>query len=63
MTEIKKILNAITNINSNAIYSIREVTDVTLDGVEIEWHEGTTPISKADIKTEMERLQNIEDNK
>ena len=56
MTEIKKILNAITNINPNAIYSIREVTDVTLDGVEIEWHEGTTPISKEDIKKEMDKL-------
>jgi hypothetical protein len=29
---------------------------------EINWLEGTTPISKADIKAEMERLQTIEDN-
>ena len=56
MTEIQKISKAITNINSSAIFSIREVTDVTLDGVEIEWHEGTTSISKADIKTEMDKL-------
>ena len=56
MNEFQKILKAITNINSSAIFSVREVTDVTLDGVEIEWHEGTTPISKEDIKTEMDKL-------
>ena len=56
MNEFQKISKAITNINSSAIFSVREVTDVTLDGVEIEWHEGTTPISKEDIKKEMYQL-------
>ena len=56
MNEMEKLLQAIKNINANAIYSIREVTDVTLDGVEIEWLEGTTPISKTDLKTEMDKL-------
>ena len=56
MNSIEKMIKAITNINPNAIYSIREVTDVTLEGVEIEWLEGTTPISKEDIQAEMDKL-------
>ena len=56
MNEFEKISKAITNINPNAIFSVREVTDITLDGVAIEWFEETTPISKEDIKTEMDKL-------
>tara|TARA_R100000234_G_C4934208_1_gene149888 strand:- start:3 stop:173 length:171 start_codon:yes stop_codon:yes gene_type:complete len=56
MNEMQKLSQAIKNINSDAIYTVREVTDVTLDGVEIEWLDGTTPISKDDIKEEMDKL-------
>ena len=56
MNEMEKLLQAIKNINPDAIYSIREITDVTLDGVEINWLEGTAPISKDNLKEEMDKL-------
>ena len=56
MNSIEKMIKAIQTINPNAIFLIREVTDVTLDGVVIEWLEGTTPISKEDIKEEMDKI-------
>ena len=56
MNEMEKLLQAIKNIDANAVFVIREKTDVTLDGVEIEWIDGTTPISKNDIKEEMDKL-------
>ena len=45
-----KILETITKINPNAVVTVRG------DDIEtcvIEWHDGTTPISKADIKAQM----------
>ena len=55
------ILQAIKSLNSDAKVFVSDVLDI--DNATIEWHEGTTEISKADIKAEMERLQTIEDNK
>ena len=55
------IIQAIKSLNSNAKVFVSDVLDI--DNAKIEWHEGTTEISKADIKAEMERLQAIEDSK
>mgnify|MGYP003122144492 FL=1 len=55
------ILQAIKSLNADAKVFVSDVLDI--DNATIEWHDGTTEISKADIKAEMERLQNIEDNK
>ena len=41
------IIDAILKINPNAVVTVRG-TDI--DTCELEWHEGTTPISKADIE-------------
>jgi len=49
-----KVTEAIKTINPNAQYTI---TGSDLDTCEIEWSEGTTPISKADIETKMNELQ------
>ena len=54
------IIEAILSLNSNAKC---EVTGADIDDCQIGWLEGTTPISKADIKTEQLRLQAIEDAK
>ena len=48
------IIDAILKINSSAKVVVR---GSDLDTCEIEWFEGTSEISKADIKTEMDRLQ------
>lgn len=48
-----KIIEAILNINPSAIVVVR---GSDLNTCEIEWLEGTTPISKEDIKTEMDKL-------
>ena len=53
------IIEAILKINSNAKVVVRG-TDI--DTCEIEWLEGTTPISKADIKAKMTELQTEYDN-
>ena len=50
MDNIQKILKAIRKINSNAKMTI--IGD-DLDTCEITWLENTTPISKADIKTQI----------
>ena len=42
------IQKAILKINPNAVVTVRG-TDI--DTCELEWQDGTTPISKADIKT------------
>ena len=55
------IIQAIKSLNSNAKVFVSDVLDI--DNANIEWHDGTTEISKADIKAEMERLQAIEDAK
>ena len=49
-----KILKAILKINPNAKVGIR---GNDIDTCEIEWHNGTTPISKADIEAKMVEVQ------
>ena len=51
------IIEAILKINSNAKVVI---TDNDIN--QIEWLDGTTPISKADIETKMAELQTAYDN-
>ena len=48
------IIEAILKINSNAEVTVRG-TDI--DTCELEWHNGTTPIPKADIEAKMVELQ------
>jgi hypothetical protein len=48
------IIKAILEINPNAVVTIR---GNDINTCEIEWHEGTTPISKADIEAKMNELQ------
>lgn len=48
------ILKAILKINPNAIVTVRG-TDI--DTCEIEWLEGTTPISKADIQAQFTAVE------
>ena len=55
--------DAILSLNSTAIFNVKAPTGTDINNAEIDWLESTTPISKADIKTEMERLQAIEDAK
>ena len=47
-----KIIDAILNINPNA-----KVTIQGNDFDQITWHDGTTPISKADIEAKMVEVQ------
>ena len=54
-----KIINAILKINPNADVSI--IGD-NINTCEITWHNGTTPISKADIEAKMVELQTEYDN-
>jgi hypothetical protein len=57
MTDIKNrksVIKAILVLNSNAKVAVRG--DDNLDTCEIEWLEGTTPISKEDIKVEWDKL-------
>jgi len=48
------IIKAILKINPNAIVT---VTGSDINTCEIEWHNGTTPISKADIEAKMVEVQ------
>ena len=48
------IIEAILSLNANAKC---EVIGADIDDCQINWLEGTAEISKADIKTEMDRLQ------
>ena len=48
------IIEAILKINPNAEVTVRG-TDINT--CEIEWHNGTTPISKADIEAKMVEVQ------
>jgi len=50
------ITDAILKINPNAEVN---VSGTDIDNCEIEWLNGTTPISKADIKTKMEEIAYI----
>ena len=57
---IKKIIHiddAILSLNSNAVFNLKAPHGADIDNAEIDWLEDTSPISKADIKAEMERLQ------
>jgi len=53
-----KIINAILNINPNAEVVVRGNDIKTC---EIEWHNGTTPIPKADIEAKMAELPTEEE--
>ena len=53
------ILDTILKINPDAKAS---VWGNDINTCEIEWHEETTPISKADIEAKMEELQTAYDN-
>jgi hypothetical protein len=55
------VTDAVMSLNSNAKVSIIDIRDI--DNAQFDWLEGTTPIAREDIKTEMERLQAIEDAK
>jgi hypothetical protein len=48
------IIEAILKINPNAEVVVR---GSNIDTCEIEWHNGTTPISKADIEAKMVEVQ------
>jgi hypothetical protein len=48
------IIEAIKKINPNAVVS---VNGLDINTCEIEWLEGTTPISKADIEAKMVEVQ------
>jgi predicted ATP-dependent endonuclease of OLD family len=48
------IIKAILKINSNAKFAVKG-TDI--DTCEIEWHNGTTPISKADIEAQFTAVE------
>ena len=54
MYEIDKINNSILQINPSATFAIR---GNDINTCEIEWHNGTTPISKADIEAKIIELQ------
>ena len=58
MADIRDINKAIYAINSSAVFHIgAENSADVLDSCTIEWLEGTTPISKADIQTKINELQ------
>jgi len=59
ITLLDKVLEAIHKINPNAGVTM---SGNTIDELEIEWLDGTTPISKADIETKMAELQTVYDN-
>ena len=52
------ILKAIQKINPNAEVVIR---GIDINTCEIEWHNGTTPIPKADIEAKMAELPTAEE--
>ena len=52
------IIEAILKINPNAVVT---VNGDDINTCEIEWLEGTTPISKADIEAKMAELPTIEE--
>tara|TARA_Y100000816_G_C25974657_1_gene508739 strand:+ start:491 stop:823 length:333 start_codon:yes stop_codon:yes gene_type:complete len=53
MDQARKIFEAIKKINSNAEFIIR---GASIEG--IEWHNGTTPIPKANIESKMNKMAN-----
>ena len=56
MDQARKIFEAIKKINSNAEFIIR---GASIEG--IEWHNGTTPIPKADIEAKIAELPTEEE--
>jgi hypothetical protein len=52
------IIEAILKINPNAVVTVR---GSDINTCEIEWLEGTTPVSKADIEAKMLELPTAED--
>ena len=52
------IIEAIRKINPNAVVTVR---GSDINTCEIEWLEGTTPISKADIEAKMAELPTAEE--
>ena len=54
MYEIDKISDAIIKINPDAKFAIR---GNDINTCEIEWHQGTTPISKSDIEAMMPTVE------
>ena len=58
MDQARKIFEAIKKINSNAEFIIK---NAAIEG--IEWHNGTTPISKADIEAKMAELPTEEEER
>ena len=52
------IIDAILEINPNAVVTVR---GEDINTCEIEWLEGTTPISKADIEAKMAELPTEEE--
>tara|TARA_B100000902_G_C27261031_1_gene890736 strand:- start:1277 stop:1459 length:183 start_codon:yes stop_codon:yes gene_type:complete len=60
MSYISDIAEAITKIKSDCKFAVRgenkNTDQKTLDDCVLEWHDGETPISKEDIKTEMDKL-------
>ena len=52
------IIEAIRKINPNAVVTVR---GSDINTCEIEWHDGTTPISKADIEAKMAELPTEEE--
>ena len=54
------IIDAILEINPNAVVTVR---GEDINTCEIEWLEGTTPISKADIEAKMAELPTEEEEK
>ena len=53
------IIKAILKINPNAIVSVEDTGDINTSI--ITWHEGTTPIPKADIEAKMAELPTAEE--
>ena len=53
-----KIIDVILNINPNAEVTVR---GNDINTCEIEWHNGTTPIPKADIEAKMAELPTAEE--
>jgi len=52
------IIEAILKINPNAVVNVK---GNDINNCEIEWLEGTTPISKADIEAKMAELPTVEE--
>ena len=61
MAKLIRVSDAIQSLNPSAKIVVLDNTNI--DKPQITWVDGTSEIALADIKTEMERLQAIEDTK